>query len=284
MDIVLSPHALLGCVLCDSTASPPLAGFHVGYESGVWRYTDLVKALIRALPDFALTASEKAALDHDNALRLLAEAARTVYQTDKYGKRGEFGELLLHVVLTRHFDTVPAISKLYYKDGPNETVKGFDAVHVVVTADDLELWLGEVKFYSSIGSAINAVVEELEAHAQRAYLRNEFHFVRNKIDPAWPHADRLKALLDPEVSLDQVFDRIRVPVLLTYESPTVAGASAVSEEFSRALEEELRGHHATFSGKALPEQLSIILILIPLAEKKPILDLLHQRLFELQEF
>ena len=127
-------------------------------------------------------------------------------------------------------------------------------------------------------------MEELEAHAERAYLRNEFHFVRNKMDPKWPHADRLRALLDPEVSLDKVFDRIRVPVLLTYESPTVAGATALSEEFSRALEEELRRHHATFSEKPLPAQLSIILILIPLAEKKPILDLLHQRLFELQEF
>lgn len=284
MNIALSPHSLLGCVLCDSSTSPPLAGFHVGYESGVWRYTDLVQALIRALPDFALTASEKADLDHDNALRLLAEAARTVYQTDKYGKRGEFGELLLHVILTRHFDTVPAISKLYYKDGPNETVKGFDAVHVVATADDLELWLGEVKFYKNISSAINDVVAELMQHAERAYLRNEFHFVRNKIDPAWPHAERLRALLNPEVSLDQVFDRIRVPVLLTYESSTVAGATAVSEAFSRALEEELRSHHATFAGKTLPPQLNITLILIPLAEKRPVLDLLHQRLFGLQEF
>ena len=284
MNISLSPHSLLGCVLCDSSTSPPLAGFHVGYESGVWRYTALVQALIRALPDFALTASEKAGLDHDNALRLIAEAARTVYQTDKYGKRGEFGELLLHVVLTRHFDTVPAISKLYYKDGPNETVKGFDAVHVVATADDLELWLGEVKFYKNISSAINDVVAELMQHAERSYLRNEFHFVRNKIDPAWPHAERLKALLNPEVSLDQVFDRIRVPVLLTYESSTVAGATAVSEAFSSALEEELRNHHATFAGKALPPKLNITLILIPLAEKKPVLDLLHQSLFGLQVY
>lgn len=284
MDIPLSPHTLLGCVLCDSSTSPPLAGFHIGYESGVWRSTDLVKALIRALPDFALNESEKAQLSHENALRLVAEAARTVYQTDKYGKRGEFGELLLHVVLKRHFHTLPAISKIYYKDGPNETVKGFDAVHVVATEDDLELWLGEVKFYKNIRQAIADVVEELKAHAERTYLLNEFHFVRNKIDSTWPHADRLRALLNPETSLDYVFDRIRVPVLLTYESPTAAGVTAVSDAFLQALEDELREHHADFAGRPIPASLQITLILVPLVEKQPILDLLHQRLTNLQGF
>ena len=34
-----------------------------------------------------------------------------------------------------------AISKVFFKDSPNDTVKGFDAVHVVESLDGLELWL-----------------------------------------------------------------------------------------------------------------------------------------------
>ncbi|MEN3029932.1 Hachiman antiphage defense system protein HamA [Chromobacterium amazonense] len=37
-----------------------------------------------------------------------------------------------------------AISKIYFKDAVNNTVKGFDAVHVLATQNGLELWLGEV--------------------------------------------------------------------------------------------------------------------------------------------
>jgi hypothetical protein len=61
--------------------------------------------------------------------------------TDKYQKRGEIGELLLHVICREVFKTYPAITKYFYKDSSNNTVKGFDAVHVVVTKTGLELWL-----------------------------------------------------------------------------------------------------------------------------------------------
>ena len=46
----------------------------------------------------------------------LAEAAKTVYTTEKYKKRGEFGELILHLILRDFFETVPLLSKIYFKD------------------------------------------------------------------------------------------------------------------------------------------------------------------------
>ena len=93
------------------------------------------------------------------------------------------------------FGTVPTIAKYFYKDAANDTVKGFDAVHVVPAGIDLELWLGEVKFYDDLARAIRDVVKELEVHTQRDYVRAESAFIANKIDPAWPHADKLKRLL-----------------------------------------------------------------------------------------
>jgi len=75
--------------------------------------------------------------------------------SDKYKKRGEIGELLLHVICREVFKTYPAITKYFYKDSANNTVKGFDAVHVVVGGDGLELWLGERNSTKTSGSVIS---------------------------------------------------------------------------------------------------------------------------------
>lgn len=58
-----------------------------------------------------------------------------------------------------------------------------------------------MKFYESVTYAITDVVQELEAHTRHDYLRREFAAIITKIDAKWPHADRLKKLLDPNTSL-----------------------------------------------------------------------------------
>ena len=126
------------------------------------------------LPEFALDHTEQQNINAGSAARALRNAAQRVYQTDKFKKRGEFGELLLHIAVRQVFGSIPAISKIYYKDSVNATVKGFDCVHIVDAPQSLELWLGEVKFYESAARAITDVVKELEAHTQHDYLRREF--------------------------------------------------------------------------------------------------------------
>ena len=126
----------------------------------------MVRHLFTYLPEFALTYQEYSTIKGEDAVEKIQKAAANVYQTGKFEKRGEFGELLLHAIIKESCDTIPAISKIYYKDGPNETVKGFDAVHVVATDNDLELWLGEVKFYDNINNAISDVIKELNAHIE----------------------------------------------------------------------------------------------------------------------
>jgi hypothetical protein len=233
------------------------------------------------LPEVALRHSERESLRHDTAVRSLARAARTVFETDKYKRRGEFGELLLHILLRQEYGTIPAISKLFYKDSPNDTVKGFDAVHVVAKPDALELWLGEAKFYTDISAAIRDVVAELETHTKTPYLRTEFAAIVNKIDPAWPHADRLRLLLDKDTSLDKVFKCARIPVLLTYDSDCVCRNTAECEEYVAAFTAEVRAHHAKFAeslkGK-LPAEVSVHLFLLPLGKKKHLVDAIQARL------
>lgn len=258
--------------------APSLTGLCVGYERGAWRVHQLADHVMDWLPEFALTMSECATLGHQNATKLIRSAAKRVYDSKKFRNRGEFGEVLLHAAIRQVFDSLPAVSKIYYKSANNDTVKGFDAVHVVGSPDDLELWLGEAKFYSDASRAISDVLAELTTHLETDYLRDEFALIVNKIDPKWPHAAILRKLLQPEVSLDDVFRRVCIPVLLTYDSPCVASHNACNAKYSKAFEQEIAKHYARFSLAKLPKETRIHLFLFPLERKEDLVKVLDEKL------
>lgn len=260
------PDPFLEVRIQDLCSDPALVGMCAGYEDNRWRSKELADHMMEWLPEFALSYSERKSIGPGTAVRLMRAAARSIYKSKKYQNRGEFGELLLHIAMRQAFKTIPAISKIYYKDSDNITVKGFDAVHVIAAGDQLELWIGESKFYDDISRAIADVVKELHAHTQADYLRSEFAAIINKIDPEWPHAARLKNLLHPNTSLDKVFDRACVPVLLTYDSKTVNEYDKVSNQYVQAFTTEVTKHHSTFRSKNLPA-IRICLFLMPLKSK-----------------
>lgn len=257
---------------------PPLTAVCAGYEQGEWRCKQLASHLVQWIPEFALRERERAAIASHNAVELLYRAASLVYSTNKTETRGEIGELLLHAILRQTQRTVPAISKFFYKDSANDTVKGFDAVHVVVQEDSLELWLGEVKFYADIESAIASVVAELEVHSRPDYLRREFALICNKIDDGWPHADRLRKLLHPNTSLDEIFSGVCVPVLLTYDSSAVGAFDHVCEEFLQAFKAEVLVNWERFRGKNLSKRLRVHLFLFPMKSKLALVEAFDERL------
>lgn len=248
---------------------PPvgLTGLCGGYELKEWRYDQLANWLFdEHLLDFALKYSEFNLVDGRSAPKKLREAAKTVFQSENL-KRGEFGELLLHGIIKEVFDTIPAISKIYFKDGPNETVKGFDAVHIVENGVNLELWLGEVKFYSDFKRAVYDVVPELEAHFKKDYLENEFAAIVNKLDRDFPYYDRLSRLLSSNTSLDDVFSCICAPVLLTYNSDIVARHRIFDSGYIDEMLRDIERNHQHFLSK-LNCPVKVHLFLLPLENKE----------------
>lgn len=264
-------------VVRELTVSPSLLGVCAAYERAAWRCDGLVDHLMDWLPEFCLTHSEFESLNGRNATRLIRRTAHRVYETKKFRNRGEFGELILHALLRQEFKTLPAISKVYFKDANNDTVKGFDAVHVIANGDDLELWLGESKFYTDINAAIRDVIDELHKHTTTDYLRSEFVAIENKIDAQWPHAAKLKRLLHENTSLDDVFSSLCVPVLLTYDSDTTATHTSFSDAYVQEMTAELMKHHAAFASKPLPT-VKILLCLLPLATKAQLVVALDAKL------
>lgn len=251
---------------------PGLVGICAGFEAGEWRYDQLAEHIIEWLPEFALNQREFNALTGANARRALRSAAATIYESSKYANRGEVGEILLHAIIRQEFRSVPAISKVFFKDAPNDTVKGFDAVHVVEATDGLELWLGEVKLYQDLATAVRDVVEELTHHTRIPYLRSEFAAIWRKVDQDHPHREALKLLLADNVTMDEVFKRLCIPVLLTYDSRTVALHKRTDTAYEMAIRAEFEKHYRRFCSSQLPREIKIVLVLLPMNNKAKLLE------------
>lgn len=255
-----------------------LTGLCCGFENEEWRHKQFSEFLFdKHLLDFALKFSEYQNLNYIDATTKLKKAAKLIYQ--KYhDRRGEFGELILHSIIKECYHTTPAISKIHFKDGPNETVKGFDAVHVLEIENQLELWLGEVKFYSEINSAIRDVVPEIKLHIENDYLRNEFIAITNKIDETFPLKDKLRKLIDPFTSLDEIFSAICIPVLLTYNSNTTKDVTRFTDEYIEKIRPELEKIFSRFSEKLGEVKIKIHLFLLPMKEKIELTTSLDEKL------
>ncbi len=266
------PRPLLRAIIRRVEALSGLAGVCAGFEAGQWRYDQLAEHILEWLPEFALNEREYGTLTGANARRKLRAAAETIYTSSKYTSRGEVGEILLHAIIRQEFGSIPTISKIFFKDAPNDTVKGFDAVHVVEASDGLELWLGEVKLYQDIASAVRDVVNELKEHTKIPYMRSEFAAISRKLDHSHPHHDALRKLIAHNVTMDEVFKRLCIPVLLAYDSSTVAAHSCSDDAYEKAIVSEFERHYQRFVGMDLPAEIKIILILLPMNNKAKLLD------------
>lgn len=280
------PEPFLELKIHNLDSTPPISALCAGYECGEWRSSQLAEHAMEWLPEFCLTANELKSITSSNALKMIRKAAQLVYQTDKYKNRGEFGELFLHIILRQIYGSIPAISKIYFKDAVNNTVKGFDAVHIINIKDTFELWLGEVKFYNNAGQAVYDVIDEIQEHTKQDYLKNEKMLLLNKIDidqesPLYPI---LSKLLAPNTSLDELFDCACIPILITYDSKTLKKHTKTTEEFNLELAHEVMTIFDNFKNKIsnLTIPIKLHVFLLPLQEKSVLINKLDEELKRLQ--
>jgi HamA len=271
------PVALLAATIDDPKISPSLLALTVDYEAQVWRAGALAKHLLDWVLDFALRREERAILSAGRAIEAARRAVRATFGNGR--DRGVPGEILLHAVCRQHFGSDTVISKVWFKTAVNDTYKGFDVVHCVHMAEELELWLGEAKFYQDLGKALRSVLSDLKEHLKQDYLRSEFALIADKIGDSHPHAEELRRLMHPNTSLDVVFDRIVVPALVAYDSDVTCAHDRISTQYREDLEVEVRRAWVKFKNgldSSLP--VTIRLFLIPMATKQKLLDALDTEL------
>jgi hypothetical protein len=271
------PVALLTVTVDDPSVHPSLHAFTVDYEAQVWRAEALARHLLEWVLDFALRRDEKEHFRHGRAVEALRKAVKITFGNGK--DRGVPGEILLHAVCRQFFGSDTVISKVWFKTAANNTYHGFDAVHCVHIGDELQLWLGEAKFYSDLDSALRSALADLQDHLAHDYLRTEFTLIADKIEDNHPHARELRALMHPNTSLDTVFHRVVVPVLVAYDSPATSDHDHVCDEYRADLDDEVRRAWERFRQRLdarIP--VAVKLFLIPMATKRALLDALDKEL------
>ena len=268
-------------IVHDESSIPTLLGICAGFENGEWRGQRLADNLFNCIPDFCLSYSEVHEVDSREWMDKLRKSVAMIYNSPKYKSRGEFGELLLHYILKDFYKTIPAISKMYFKDGPNETVKGLDAVHVIENDEGLlDLWLGEVKFYKDASQAIKDVIPEIEEHFAHDYLRTEFIAITNKLDKESPFYEKLSQLISPDTSLDEIFERICVPVLITFNSKVIDKHIKYTNAYKEEMKTEMEKYFNQFESQfeKLGIDIEVHLFLLPLKTKETFVQMLNNKL------
>jgi hypothetical protein len=104
----------------------------------------------------------------------------------------------------------------------NNTITGFDIVHLKydATTDQLELWLGEAKFHKDFDTALSAALKTLSDHIDAGFLKETKALIGPKISRTDPMYEKLAWIFDANVSLDEIIDRMVVPVLIAANCPS----------------------------------------------------------------
>ncbi len=289
-----------------------LSTFLVGFDlddSGQksYRIKHLVEKLTHVIHEFAFGFHEGQQTDNSETLSKLVEAAKSIYRVDsfqrvkdiysnngsieddvedKYLRRGEFGELILHLLLRDFHQTIPLLSKIYFKDSFGHTVHGFDAVHIQPETNTL--WLGESKLYKNGKNGLKALIGDIKEHFKSDYLDSEFLVVSKKIKhfENIPEKDKWLSLMSGSTKLSEKLSTINIPLLCTYDcglfsSHSDENSKEFLDEYSSEML-ELKNYFDQLNDHPLKTNLNIILILFPVQNKTELVKRLHNKLSTLQ--
>ena len=308
MDIFSETRQVIKEIINDSDISAYIVGYDIDNDGNyIYRLSNLISVLTEAIPEFAFGVYGN--LIPENSVRAVKDAAKSIYKIDsfnkiknlcdenkcltddigdKYLRRGEFGELILHVILRSYKGTIPLLSKIYFKDSYGTAVHGFDAVHV--HEGSKSLWLAESKIYQDGKTGVKKLIEDLHNHLNIDYLHDEFSIISKKIelfgDEDIPERKYWLDLLSRNVRLMDILNHITIPLLCTYESTLLTKGSdsddlqlienIISEIYELKRFFDANNHHP------LKQHVNIILLLFPIKSKLDLVKGLHTNLFHIQ--
>lgn len=259
-----------------------------GFEDGQWQFADLHRFVWDNVAETALSVKERNCLVVKAQSQLIAAAQnlRLTDKSDDIGKGSELAEIILYGIMKHHYEALPVVPKIFYKQNAQDNAKGADSVHIVLSNDDFSLWFGEAKFYNSIENArLGTIIESIGNALNTEKLKKENSIITNLQDIEHLVSDDLvrKKILDAlEVrkSIDEIVSRIHVPILLIHECEITAKATKLSDEYLKSVRDfhmDRAQHYFEAQIKKLGSlhkypEITFHLILFPVPNKKKIVD------------
>ena len=285
-----------------------MVGFDLN-DSGTkeYRLDKLIRILTDVIPEFAFGLHQGTLTENTKLISKIKDAAKSIYKVNvfnevneiyendgylddnderKYLRKGEFRELILHLLLRDFHNTIPLISKIYFKDSYGHAVHGFDSIHI----DPIEktLWLGESKIYLNGKSVIKELVNDIKEHIKTDFLNDEFTIISKRVtdDFSIPERDEWLRIMNSNTKLSDKLKSIKIPLLCTYTSKNFSDYDDESlENFKIAFEneiKELKAHFDDNNDHPLKDKLDIILLSFPIKSKKDLVRGLHRNLTLIQ--
>lgn len=274
----------------------------------LYQLNEFAQAIINTIPEYVFAQYEDPSITQINAVEKLREAAKSIYKIRDYelmrrwylekdqsvqddinkmgkSRRGEFGELILHLLLRDFKHTIPLVSKVYFKDSAGVPAHGFDAVHI--TPDDGILWLGESKFYTDSKDGVKALIDDLLNHFTREYLNEQFIIIKKNLgNNSIPQRDEWIEKLTQCNKLRDKINTINIPLLCTYPHDIYnlfndLNAKEAVEYHDKNIR-ELKEYFDNNNKHPLKAQLNIILLLFPIRDKEELIIKLHEKLWHMQ--
>jgi len=264
--------------ICDAT----LKAYHVGFDQNKFRLQPLVDVIRSVIPEYSLGYHNGQNIPFTEIVERLNEAAKTVYTTDKYKQRGEFGELILHLLLRDFHQSIPLISTIYFRDSANVPAHGFDGVHITIKGTEKKLWLGESKLYKSGKDGVKDLAGDLKKHFTADYLQQQFILIKRKLPNDVPAIEYWEALMHKNQRLDVVFSSIVIPMVCTYNSSLFKSHSSETKQYIDEFKKECEGLNGEFVGLKPKTNVEIILMLLPIPDKDELNTELDSRLKAMQ--
>lgn len=254
-----------------------------GFELSEWWCDGFADNLMDWIVDYALKSDELKSLNHTNPYIRLRQAASRVYTSPKYERRGEIGEITAHAICRKYFDTIPIAPRVNYLSASNDPVKAFDLVHVRYTKTlDVELWLGEAKFFKNRNHAISDAITSIKSHITKGFLTNEKLLLGPQVSNDIPHSEKIREILSSTVSLDYLIGHAVFPILIAANSDATIRYTGICDSYSHDIHLEMNKLLEILKKSGLSERIKIFLIYVPLGDKDKLSASFDARLKGLQ--
>lgn len=259
------------------------------FEATEWRYNHFQNFIWDNIAETSLSHRERESLvNHHHSL--LTYAAKNLRLSDKAGdvsKGSEIAEIVLYAIMKHHFNALPVVPKIFYKQNAQDNAKGADSVHIIIDNDtDFSIWFGEAKFYNSIEDArLPEIITSVENSLLTGKLKKENSIITNLPDIDSLIGDEalrnsIKSALSPRESIDLIKPKLHIPILLLHECEITQKQNAISDEYIDELIDFHKNRAESFFKKQLNKiggiphysQIKFHLILFPVPLKKTIVD------------
>lgn len=211
------------------------------FEDGKWRLSKFIDFIFDNIGETALNARERKALGTMSHSKLKS-ASKKLRITDNDTAGGEISEILLYGIMRHHYNALPIVPKIYYKQNANDYAKGADSVHIVIESDNkFSLWLGEAKFYNDItNSQLDKIVKSVLDTLGTGKIKKENTIIIGLNDIHELNLnDELKnnifQLLNEDVSVDRIKPILHVPICLLHECKITNSFTVFNDEYVEKL-------------------------------------------------